>query len=235
MSFEEIYQAPVSGVIQNTSTIALALPTRGVATLSLLTGMMGGGKSSLGKILTSDPTVHVIDSDSLAKRTVYEDNLQANIPLLAEIFGKSIFVTQGRRIVDVDLKAVASIFFSAQDVPTQFSAAFGLQITEAIQRQINEARKQQGCKHVIVENAVAIENGWAKKFPWNHIISVVCSKQKQKERVMGRGITEEDMRRRLLLHYDEKKKVEVANLIVINNGEERDLTSCAKQLLCMIA
>ncbi len=209
----------------------LKMPEGG-KTLSVLTGMMGAGKSTLGRLLALHNGVTLIDADMVAKDTVYLNRLEENIQPLSTIFGEGIFVRDvTKRVRSVDLRKVRDIFFDNPHLRVKFAVAFDPQILQAMREAVARARSN-GSHHVIVENAIAIEKGWLNQFEWNHVICTVCSEENQLARLMKRpDLTVDDHRARIAAQFSPSKKMDSASIVVVTNGPESGLSLCADEVL----
>lgn len=201
-------------------------------TLSLLTGMMGSGKSTLGRCLLQSGGVVLIDADKVAKQRVYEIGLKENTPKLREIFGGEIFVCDvSGEVLSVNLREVAALFFGRPQLQAKFALAFDAQILQAVKQMVNTAYAD-GARHVIVENAVAIEKGWHNQFEWNHVICTICSEDRQLARLMKRpGMSEEQHRARIDAQFSSYTKMSYADILVVTNGQAEDLSTCIEEIL----
>jgi dephospho-CoA kinase len=222
---------------------AFGLPkaSPGKPPLSLLPGMMGAGKTTIGRLMASMKGVAHIDADRVAKQTVWEDNLQVNIPAITRIFGQEVFVLDGEgKIASVDLDKIRDLFFpnpssgsvSGSAVRQMFMLAFGKQIQAAMHAEILSAQARDGVTRVVVENAVAIKNGWLECFDWNHVICVVCNEGNQLKRLLERpGVTVEDHLACIEAQLSPLEKLLRANIVIITNGELSDLPSYISQVI----
>jgi dephospho-CoA kinase len=69
---------------------------------------------------------------------------------------------------------------------------------------------------VIFESAIIFENHFEKYF--DKIISVYCPQDLALQRLIGRGIKEEDAIRRMTLQISPEEKAELSDFVIINDN-----------------
>jgi dephospho-CoA kinase len=182
-----------------------------------LTGGVGMGKSAAAGILRARG-VQVVDTDEIARQLV-----QPGETALAEIqtqFGKNLVAADGRLRRD----ELARIVFADAAAREKLEKILHPKIRERWLTQIESWRKEN-CALAVVVIPLLFETQAESQF--DKIICVACSAANQQQRLLQRGWTLEQIRRRIAAQISIEQKIARADFVVWTDG---DLDSHAQQL-----
>lgn len=175
-----------------------------------LTGNMGCGKSTVGKLLAGYDNIVVHNSDEIWKVKLADSNLQS---LVTHLIGPHAYV-DGKP----QFGAIAQTIFSNEEKRAAFETFAALHLMDEI---LCRAKKQSEKIHV-VENALLFEGGLFNHVPKPHeFIVVVCDEQEQLRRVLARPVgdnrpnfTRKDFDARVKHQWPQEKKVALATHVI---------------------
>ena len=171
-----------------------------------LTGGIGSGKTTLGKILEDNhPEIELFDCDSAAKE-IFEDNQVRQ--KLKFILGDGIEVNN-----KINFKKIAEIIFNNQEK----KAAVEQLIHPKVWQKIDILTETSESKKIIlVESAILIDIGKNKDIP--NIIATVCGTEEKVRRIKSRnGWTEAEIKKRMDNQTNDKILRKAARVIVDTN------------------
>ena len=173
-----------------------------------LTGGVGMGKSTTAEFLRAR-RVPVVDTDELARQLV-----QPGQPAFVEIqteFGKKVIAPDGRLRRD-DL---AAIVFADAAARKKLEAILHPRIRERWLAQI-EAWRGENHPLAMVVIPLLFETGAESSF--DKIICVACSAVSQRERLLARGWTPDQIRQRLAAQWPIDQKIARSDFVVWTDG-----------------
>jgi dephospho-CoA kinase len=173
-----------------------------------LTGGVGMGKSTAAQFLRARGA-QVVDTDELARQLV-----QPGQPALTEIqtgFGKNIVAPTGQ----LRRAELAQIVFADAVARKKLEAILHPRIRERWQAQVETWRRENPALAVVVI-PLLFETGAEKSF--DRIICVACSAATQRERLLARGWTPEQIRQRLAAQWPVEQKISRADFVVWTDG-----------------
>jgi dephospho-CoA kinase len=178
-----------------------------------LTGGIGSGKSTVARLLERRGAV-VIDADHLAREAVAKGS-----PGFAQVvgaFGASIVGPDG----DLDRKALAAIIFSDPERKATLEGIVHPEVGRRFGEQVDELR---GTDRVVVYvSPLLVELGLAPAF--DVVIVVTASPHLRVSRVAsGRDLSPEDVRARMAAQATDEQRMEVAHILVDNDGSLAEL------------
>jgi dephospho-CoA kinase len=182
-----------------------------------LTGGVGMGKSTTAGFFRARGA-QVVDADELARQLV-----QPGQPALAEIqaaFGQAVIASDGRLRRD----ELARIVFADAAVRKKLETILHPRIGERWLAQIEAWRGENRALAVVVI-PLLFEVGAESHF--DKIICVACSAPVQRERLLARGWTPEQIRQRLAAQWPVEQKISRADFVVWTDGA---LDTQARQL-----
>jgi dephospho-CoA kinase len=181
------------------------------ATKRLLIGITGGpgvGKTEAAKILAGY-SVFVISADKIGHQ-ILEDNRRIRRELLA-MFGDSAFDTNGKP----NRKLIGEKVFTDHGLLTDFNALVHPVLLRIVKSELNKAAKS-GKKLIAVDAALIYEWGIAD---WFDILVVVDSNRENRlHRLVKNGLSRSRAAQRISSQMPQKDKKDLADLIVVNNG-----------------
>ena len=182
-----------------------------------LTGGLGMGKSTAAQFLRNRGA-HVVDTDELARQLV-----QPGQPALAEIqaaFGKAVIAPDGRLRRD----ELARIVFADAAAREKLETILHPRIRERWLAQIETWRRENRALAVVV---IPLLFETRAESHFDKIICVACSAPVQRERLLARGWTPEQIRQRLAAQWPVEQKISRAHFVVWTDGA---LDTQARQL-----
>ncbi len=173
-----------------------------------LTGGVGMGKSTVAGFLRNRGA-QVVDADDLARQLV-----QPGQPALAEIqaaFGKTIIAPDGRLRRD----ELARIVFADAAAREKLEAILHPRIGERWLAQIETWRGENRALAVVV---IPLLFETRAESHFDKIICVACSAPAQRERLLARGWTPEQIRQRIAAQWPVEQKISRADFVVWTDG-----------------
>jgi dephospho-CoA kinase len=173
-----------------------------------LTGGIGMGKSTAAEFLRSRGA-QVVDADELARQLV-----QPGQPALAEIqteFGTNIVAPDGR----LRREELAQIIFSDAAACKKLGAILHPRIRERWLAQIETWRKENRALAVVV---IPLLFETRAESHFDKIICVACSAPAQRQRLLSRGWTPEQILQRLAAQWPVEQKISRADFVVWTEG-----------------
>jgi len=166
-----------------------------------LTGGIASGKSAVAAMLR-EMGFAVLDADSLAHKLI-EPGQPAYDEVVQE-FGQSILATGGR----VDRVRLGAVVFNDRARLDRLNAIVHPRVAEVIFSQF-EAWKRAGIRDaVFVEAALLIESGIHKSL--DGLVVAWCTPEQQLDRLVTRGLTETEARRRIASQLPVEEKLSLA-------------------------
>jgi dephospho-CoA kinase len=153
-----------------------------------LTGPIGCGKSTVAAMLGALGG-YVIDADDLARRATAPG--EPALTAVRERFGDVVFVSRGV----LDRGALAAVVFADPDALRDLEAIVHPAVRTLVESELRAARAA-GAPFIALEAIKLVEGGLAERCTETWIID--CEPTEQRERLKGRGLSDEDIDRRTL-------------------------------------
>jgi len=163
-----------------------------------LTGGIASGKSGVAAMLR-EMGFAVLDADSLAHRLI-ERGEPAHDEILRE-FGPAITDASGR----INRAQLANVVFADRAKLDRLNAIVHPRVADVVFRQFNEWERNGVRDAAFVEAALLIEAGLDKKL--DGLIVAWCKPEQQLERLVARGLTEAEARRRIAAQLSVEEKL----------------------------
>lgn len=177
-----------------------------------LTGGIGSGKTTVGKILESFGAI-VIDSDQLA-RTVVERGTPG-FDQIVTAFGDSVLKNG-----DLDRAALAETIFKDSDKRLQLE-----KITHPLIRKAFAKIVESSPADAIVINQIPLLVESKQEYKFDHVITVSSSDQIKTNRLLKRGLSENQIVQRMKVQASDADREEIADTIIHNEMSESELLS----------
>jgi dephospho-CoA kinase len=174
-----------------------------------ITGGIASGKSAVAAILR-ELGFHVLDADRLAHRLT-EPGQPAYEEVVKE-FGREIVGTGGQ----LDRGKLAAIVFADPAKLARLNAIVHPRVGEATFRQFEEWQREGAADAVFVEAALLVEAGMHKKL--DGLIVAWCRAEQQLERLLARGMSESEARRRIAAQMPVEEKLRLATAKIDCSG-----------------
>ena len=166
-----------------------------------LTGGIASGKSTVAAMLR-EMGFAVLDADSLAHRLI-EPGQPAYAEVLQE-FGQAVVAPDGR----VDRAKLSVIVFADRARLDRLNAIVHPRVAEVVFRQFEEWQRGGTRDAAFVEAALLIESGIHKKL--DGLVVAWCEPEQQLERLLARGLSETEARRRIAAQLPVEEKLRLA-------------------------
>jgi dephospho-CoA kinase len=166
-----------------------------------LTGGIASGKSAVAAMLR-ELGFSVLDADSLAHKLI-EPGQPAYQEVLQE-FGPSILAPDSR----VDRAKLSAIVFHDHQKLDRLNAIVHPRVSEVVFRQFEEWQRNGMRDAAFVEAALLIESGIQKKL--DGLVVAWCTPEQQLERLLARGLSETEARRRIAAQLPVEEKLRLA-------------------------
>jgi len=172
-----------------------------------LTGNIGSGKSTVGKLLKKRGFT-VLDADGLIHE-LYETRLKDE---LKRLFGPWVF-KEGR----LDRKALARVVFNDEEKLRALERLAHSALYEEVERRLKELPPDEP---LVLEAALIFEKGSRDRY--EAVVTVYAPFVLCKERALKRGMSEEEFLKRWRLQLPPEDKARMADFIVFNDeGPEK--------------
>ncbi len=179
-----------------------------------LTGGIGSGKSTVGKIL-ADLGAAVVNGDELSREVLSPHTEAWNDVVVA--FGKGILLPDG----SIDRKKLAEVVFTDSSSLANLNSIMLPRMFEVFKRRLEQWRRQ-GVKVVVLEAAVLIESGWVSVV--DQIWVVRASRKGVEERMRRKGVfSEAQVQARMRSQLTAEELVKHADVVIENDGSINEL------------
>ena len=178
-----------------------------------LTGGIASGKSAVAAMLR-ELGFFVLDADSLAHKLI-ELGQPAYDEVLHE-FGQSVLAPDAR----VDRAKLSAIVFNDRSRLDRLNAIIHPRVAAVVFRQFDDWQRAGTRDAAFVEAALLIESGIHKNL--DGLVVAWCEPQQQLERLLARGLSEAEARRRIAaqLPVDEKLRLATEKIDCSGSLEE---------------
>jgi dephospho-CoA kinase len=166
-----------------------------------LTGGIASGKSAVAGML-HELGFRVMEADLVA-HAVMEPGRPAYEEILRE-FGAGVRGADGR----IDRRKLGAVVFADREKLERLNAIVHPRVEEEILRQFAEWEKNGVEDAAFVEAALLVEAGYQKNL--DGLVVVWCRPEQQLERLLGRGLSEEEARERIGAQMAVQEKLKYA-------------------------
>ena len=166
-----------------------------------LTGGIASGKSAVAAMLR-ELGFSVLDADSLAHKLI-EPGQPAYDDVLRE-FGPAILARDNR----VDRAKLSAVVFNDRAKLDRLNAIVHPRVAEVVVRQFENWQRSGMRDAAFVEAALLIEAGIHKNL--DGLVVAWCTPEQQLERLIGRGLSEAEARRRIAAQLPVEEKLRLA-------------------------
>ena len=166
-----------------------------------LTGGIASGKSAVAAMLR-ELGFAVLDADALGHKLI-EPGQAAYAEVIQE-FGSSIADSSG----SIDRSKLGAVVFADRAKLDRLNAIVHPRVAEVILSQFEVWRRAGVRDAVFVEAALLVESGIHKKL--DGLVVVWCTPEQQLERLVARGLSEAEARRRISAQLPVEEKLRLA-------------------------
>jgi dephospho-CoA kinase len=182
-----------------------------------LTGGIGSGKSTVGQIFAQLGAI-VIDSDQLARDVMERGSIGFN-EVVAK-FGDEILKNG-----EIDRQILASLVFR---VPAKRSELE--QITHPLIRKAFTKLVSSALPDSIVINQIPLLVESNHDYKFDHIITVSASESIRSERLIKRGLTNEQIKQRMQAQATDQMREDIADSVIVNEKSEQEVTDQVEKI-----
>ena len=184
-----------------------------------ITGIIGSGKTTVSAALKKNGFA-VIDLDGLAKKAITLKEVQEAI---RRRLGNE-YVKDGRVVVE----RLRDKVFTDKAGLEELEKIVHPKVLEAMQRGMDSAQKA-GRGVVVVDGPLIYEVGLHKSL--DKIVVVSAQMDTIRERLKARGVSRDDMDRRISHQIPLEEKEKMADFVIYNNGTKEELESETEDLI----
>jgi dephospho-CoA kinase len=178
-----------------------------------LTGGIASGKSAVAGMLR-EMGFHVIDADALGHE-VMEPGTRAFEEIKRE-FGEGVIGEDGR----IDRGKLGAMVFADRAKLERLNAIVHPRVEEEMVRKFSEWEKSGVKDAAFVEAALLVEAGYQKNL--DGLVVVWCRPEQQLERLLARGLSEGEARRRIAAQMPAEEKLKYATEKIDCSGTLED-------------
>lgn len=174
-----------------------------------LTGGIASGKSAVAAMLR-DRGFAVLDADSLAHKLIEPG--QAAYDDVVREFGAAVMTPDGH----IDRSKLGAIVFADRAKLDRLNAIVHPRVEQAISRQWEEWQRNGVRDAAFVEAALLVEAGYHKHL--NGLVVAWCTPEQQIARLLARGLSEAEARRRIASQLPVAEKLKLASETIDCSG-----------------
>ena len=182
-----------------------------------LTGGIGSGKSTVGQIFAQLGAI-VIDSDQLARDVIERGSIGFN-EVVAK-FGDGVLKNG-----EIDRQILASLIFKDPAKRSDLEQITHPLIRRAFAKMVSSASPDS---IVINQIPLLVESNHDYKF--DHIITVSASESIRSERLIKRGLTNDQIKQRMGAQATDQMREDIADSVIINEKNEQELTDQVEKI-----
>ena len=182
-----------------------------------LTGGIGSGKSTVGQIFAHLGAI-VIDSDQLARDVIERGSIGFN-EVVAK-FGDEILKNG-----EIDRQILAFLVFKDPTKRAELEQITHPLIRKAFAKVVSTASPDS---IVINQIPLLVESNHDYKF--DHIITVSASESIRTERLIKRGLTNEQIKQRMQAQATDQMREDIADSVIVNERSEQEITDQVEKI-----
>lgn len=185
-----------------------------------LTGGIGAGKSTVARLLERRGAV-VIDADQLSREAIERGT--PGFDRVVDVFGPGVVTPDG----DLDRSALAARIFSDPGERASLEAIVHPEVARRFGERVDPYRTTD--RVVVYVTPLLVELGLAPAF--DVVVVVTASPHLRASRVASdRGLSPDEVRRRMAAQATDDQRVEVADVLVDNDGSLVELEPQVERL-----
>ena len=178
-----------------------------------VTGGIACGKSTVARLLEQCGG-EVLDTDDVSHSL--EAPGGAAVSEIAKAFGNDVIAADG----SIDRRRLGGMVFGDDDALGRLNAILHPLIAREVETWLEKGTKAP-FKAVLVP--LLYEAGFDSGMRWDKIMAVVCSEKEQMRRLKGRGLSEDEARKRIASQMPCAEKAARADCVIWNDADLRTL------------
>jgi dephospho-CoA kinase len=186
-----------------------------------LTGGVGSGKSTVAALLAAHGAV-VVDADQVA-REVVEPGTRGHTAIV-ERFGADVALQPDGTL---DRAGIAAIVFHDSDALADLNAIVHPLVAARSAEHIADAPRGS---IVVYDVPLLVESGTLGRFPFERLVVVEAEVETRVGRLIARGLDEADARARIAAQATDEQRRELADEVILNDGDREQLASAVDAL-----
>ncbi|MDR1999318.1 MAG: dephospho-CoA kinase [Frankiaceae bacterium] len=184
-----------------------------------LTGGMGSGKSAVSALLASHGAV-IVDHDKAARDIVAPG--RAALRKIVERFGDQVLLPDG----SLNRPALAALVFNGDEqARLDLNRITHPRISRSTREQYNRARRQLGDQAIVIQDSPLLFETRAQHRYIGVIVVEAPAQLRVTRLAAGRGIAEDEARRRIAVQATDEQRRSVARWAIANDGTLEDLAA----------
>jgi dephospho-CoA kinase len=176
-----------------------------------LTGGIASGKSTIMRMLAGLGCA-TVDADAIVAR-LYRPG-EAGHEAIVRTYGKEILLPGG----EIDRKKLAGIAFSHPDEAKKLNALIHPIVVAEEEQLMRDAEARERDVIYVVEATLLLEAGGRRRY--DKIVVVDVDPKVQIERAAGRGMSREEVARRMEHQMPREERLRHADYVIDNSGDE---------------
>ncbi len=184
--------------------------------LIALTGGIGSGKSTVAAEWTRLGATE-IDADILAREVVKPGSV--GLETLVQMLGEEILTSDGQ----LDRSKLAAITFTSPEVRTKVE-----QVLHPLIQQLAKVKTEQTEGIVVYTIPLLVETKSPLEF--DAVVTISCPESVRVERLIARGMSEQDARNRISAQATDQEREKVADYVLDSNCSMEELRVRAQRL-----
>lgn len=186
-----------------------------------ITGGIGCGKSTVAQ-LCREAGLPVLDADEISREVTLPGG--AAIAAITEQFGRSVISADG----GLDRTKMAKLAFADRKALDQLSQIVHREVIAEMGRRI-ESQRQKKTKALVLDVPIPVRQGFRDTV--DQVWVVWADEHVRIDRLRGRGMSEDDARRRMAMQMTQAEYEEIADRIIDNSFDYRQLIDQVDALL----
>jgi len=182
-----------------------------------LTGGIGSGKSTVGQIFAQLGAI-VIDSDQLSRDVIERGSIGFN-EVVAK-FGDEILKNG-----EIDRQILATLVFKDPTKRSELEQITHPLIRKAFAKVISSASPDS---IIINQIPLLVESNHDYKF--DHIVTISASESIRTDRLIKRGLTNEQIKQRLQAQATDQMRENIADSVIFNEKSEQEITDQVEKI-----
>ena len=191
---------------------------------NLIVGLTGGiacGKTTVAGIFR-DFGADIIDAD-LVGHQVLKDDLSV-YEKIVNTFGRRVLNDRG----EIDRSKLGRIVFDSPDCLRVLNGIVHPPVIERIKAEIERKLSSAKCKIIAVDIVLLIEANLT--YMVDAVVVVYADEEVQMQRLMQRGLSQEDAEKRIRSQMSSREKTRFADFVIYNDGSLSDTRKQVKQI-----
>ena len=185
-----------------------------------VTGGIGCGKSTVASIAAACG-IPVLDADEISREATSPDGCA--IGEIREAFGNRAISPDG----SMNRKWISAMAFKDKPALDKLSAIIHRHVLENIGKQI-EQHKSKGSKALVLDVPIPVQHGFVDVC--DQIWVVWTDDAIRIPRLVARGMSEDDARRRIAMQMTREDYEKLADNLILNNGTKEELEAAVHTL-----